>query len=294
MARPAKPTNNTWTNAPTKMPVSGLLPPDAMAEWERLEPYLISLGRVAEHDKQALVTYCLSWSQFTKLYQSEFSEPWALLYMDGPKCDVVHWAIPALIRYANSIYTLAGQFGMTARTRDLEGTHGNKKSRAEKSLEGNRRKVAEHKLKDTVTPLLTKWDSSDTACPEWLPARAMAEYYEIAKILTNLDLFTPLDRTTLSVGCAMYELLLRSTEQMKQLHTEITKLEKVDEDDWEEVTYRKEHPLHIVFSDLTKFLHNVWKDYGMTARYRKIFNNEEKKEKDIPIEFKPRIAKVGT
>lgn len=267
---------------------------EAQAEWDRLEPFLISLGRVAEHDKQALATYCLSWLQFSRLYQSEFAEPWALLYADGPKCEVIHWAIPPLLRYANVVYSLAGQFGMTARTRDLEGTHGNKKSNAEKSLEGNRRKVAEHKLKDTVTPLLTKWDSPDTACPDWLPSRAMAEYYEISKILNNLNLFTPLDRTTLSIGCAMYDLLVRCSEQMKSLHTEVHKMEKVDDEEWEERIFRKEHPLHIAFGDITQFLHKVWKDYGMTARYRRIFNNEEKREKEIPIEFKPRIANVGT
>jgi P27 family predicted phage terminase small subunit len=185
---------------------------------------------------------------------------------------------------------MAGQFGITARTRELENDHGNRKSNALKSLMGNQRKVAESKLKSSVIPLLPDWQSQDTACPDWMPSRAMAEYYEIAKGLSGLDLFTPLDRTPLVVGCCLYELLLRSVEQMKDLFTEVTKMEQVDDEEWEERTYQKEHPLHLVQSQLMGILHKLWKDYGMTPRYRRIFNGEQKKEKAVPFEFKPKVV----
>ena len=291
MGRPPKSTNKSWKTVKAKAPpCPDGLPEDARAEWQRLSPFLESLGRVSPIDKQALVSYCLSWSSFSRIMRDEFSEPWAKLYADGPRCDIIHPAFPPLLRYADIVYRNAGQFGMTARTRDLEGDNGNRKSIAQKLLEGNRRKVATHQLTDSVPLLICEWQAADVAAPDWMTSRALAEYNELANSLTPMDLFTPLDRTTLAIGCSLYELLLRASEQMTDLYTHVEKLEKDEEGEYELRTYLKEHPLHIVHYQLATFLHKVWKDYGMTARYRRIFNGEQKREKKIPITFVPKVV----
>jgi len=293
MARPAKPDDpTTWANAPAEMPqpIVGLTG-DALDEWQRIGQYLIALHRVAKLDKQALTSYCLAWANFARIYREEFSEPWGKLSADGPNCEIVHPAIPPLLRYAESAIRMSGQFGMTARTRDLCGDHGNRKSTALKQLMGNQRKIAQDKLDRSVVKLseYTKWTSAEIAAPDWMTSSAMAEYYEVGNALEKLDLFTPLDRVPLIIGSCLFDLLVRANEQMTELYTTYTKKVKVD-GEWDTEEYQREHPLHKTQIDILSVLHKVWKDYGQTSRYRKIFSDEKPVEKQRPMIFKGKFG----
>lgn len=290
MSRVPKIEQSTWKFAPTKMPsLPSELTGEAKAEWDRLEPHIVAISHVAEIDKQSVAAYCLSWQNFARLIQE--LPPGQALYEDGPSCEVAHPAIPPLLRYARNTIEMAGLFGITARTRELEGSHGNRKSSTLKRYEGNLRKVAECKLGRSVVPMLPEWEPTDVRCPDWMTPRAKAEYYELGDSLSNLDLFTPLDRTPLVIGCCMYDLFLTANEQLAETgaYTTVVRRKKVD-GEWEVEEYQREHPLHRVTYDIFNVLHLVWKDYGQTARYRKIFSTEKPKEREVPIIFKGKFG----
>lgn len=285
VGRPPKPVeDDNWKIAPTAMPATpSALNSDAQAEWDRIEKYLIALNRVASIDRQALASYCMQWGHFVSIAK-ELSDPDVLLYTDGPNCDVVHPLLPPLLRDASAIIQLAGLFGMTARTRDLESDHGNRKASALKRLMGNQRKIAESKLAPSVIPMLPEFEEYDLKPPSWMSVRAKNEFYELGEDLQNIDLFTPLDVVPLSVVCVLFDLFLRSHEQLKTMYTEVMQWNEMTQSF--EVKYLKEHPLHRIQTELQKVMHKIWKDYGQTPRYRKVFNGERKKEgKEVSLFF---------
>lgn len=279
--RPPSPVeDNNWKLAPTAMPDIPNLPAPAAREWDRIARYLIALDRVAAVDRQALTTYCLEWAKFQRIMATELARDHIALFGPGQSCEVLHPLIPPLLRAAKSILRVAGLFGMTARTRDLESDHGNRKASALKRLMGNQRKIAEGKLAPSILPMLPDFGEADLQPPKWLNPRALDEFNRLGSELEKLDLFTPLDIAPLVVASSLFDLYLRASEQMTDMTVAVyNKL-------GEEVAY-KEHPLWKGMTDMQDVLHAVWKDYGQTPRYRRVFNGERKVEgKEIPLVFK--------
>lgn len=291
--KPGRPPNpiedRDWKIAQTEMPArpEGLIG-DAAEEWHRIERYLVALDRVSSVDRQALSVYCTQWASFARIMKTSLADESTKLYAEGPTCEVPHPLISPLIRYAKAVVKVAGQFGMTARTRDLESDHGNRKASALKRLLGNQRKIAEDKLADSIVPMLPNWTDGDMAPPLWLSARAYEEFERLGSQLTGMDLFTPLDLTPLVVVSCLFDLYMRAGEQMKDPLTYVTRWDKENE---EEEVFEKEHPLHKIQSDLHETMQAIWKDYGQTPRYRKVFNGERRtEEREVPMIFKGKFG----
>lgn len=281
---PAPVEDNNWKLAPTAMPTMPKLPPVAASEWMRLSRYLTALDRVASVDRQALSTYCLQWAVFSRIMRDELSPEGVYLFDDGPTCEVAHPLLTPLLRSGRAVLRMAGQFGMTARTRDLESSHGNRKASALKRLMGNQRKIAEGRLAPSILPILPDFGEQDMQPPDWLNARARAEFEQLGAELKILDLFTPLDLVPLVIVSSLFDLYMRANEQMRTLYTSVLNKEGVE-------VGQKEHPLFKASSEILEVMHMVWKDYGQTPRYRKVFNGEQKVEgKEIPIIFKGRFG----
>ncbi len=278
--------DDQWALAKTQMPEPpATLAGDALAEWNRIGDYLIALDRVSLLDRQSLSAYCLHWGMFARIMREELSDPTMKLYEFGSSCEVAHPLLGPLNRNAEIIIKVAGQFGMTARTRHLEGDHGNRKSIAEKKLEGNRRKVAEAYLERSVIPLMPEWDKADMAPPSWMNDRAKEEFISIGQELQHLDLYTPIDWVPLSVMCCLFDLYLRAGEQLVDLTTVVMDRQG------NEIGI-KPHPLHKASGALFDTLQFIWKDYASTPRFRKIFDGERKvrQKKEIPLVFKGKFA----
>jgi phage terminase small subunit len=278
--------DDNWKIASTEMPVApDAVSGDAKQEWNRIGKYLVGLDRVAAVDRQGLTAYCTQWGCFSRIMKTELAESHVQLFTDGPSCDIPHPLIPPLVRSAKAAIKLAGQFGLTARTRDLESDHGNRKASALKKLMGNQRKVAESKVGPrTIIPMVLDWTPEEMLPPFWVNNRVSQEYKLLGEQLENMDLFTPLDVVPLTIACCLFDLYLRAGEQMQSLYTSV--FDKHDNE-----TYQKEHPLLRVQLEIHDTLQAVWKDYGQTPRYRKVFNGERKTErKEVPLIFKGRFA----
>lgn len=280
--RPPSPVeDNNWKLAPTAMPNMAGLDHIAAEEAGRLTRYLVALDRVAAIDRQSLAVYCTQWSLFCRLMRDEFAPENRLLSGDGPTCEVAHPLIAPLLRSSKSIIRLAGLFGMTARTRDLESTNGNRKASALKKLMGNQRKVAEGRLEQgVILPMLPDFGRGDLVAPLWMNQRARHEFERLGEELEKLDLFTPLDLAPLVVVSCLFDLYLRAGDQLRDLTTVVMNSKG------EDAGY-KEHPLLKAQFEIAEIMHAIWKDYGQTPRYRKVFNGERKVEKkEIPLVFK--------
>lgn len=279
---PLKDTN--WKLAPTQIPDMPDMPPAAVNEWRRIAPYLVALDRVAAVDRQALTMYCMEWHKFQRIMSSELADEDTLLFQPDRTTEVIHPLLGPLLRSARVVLRVAGQFGMTARTRDLESDHGNRKASSLKRLMGNRRKIAEGKLAPSILPMLPDFTDADMQPPVWLNDRAREEFFGIGGELTLLDLFTPLDLAPLVISSSLFDLYLRCNEQMTDMTV------SVRDKEGEEVAYR-EHPLWRGMADIHEVIQVVWKDYGQTPRYRKVFNSERKVEgREIPLIFKGSFA----
>ncbi len=281
---PAPVEETTWKVAPAKMPPTPAeLTGEGLAEWTRLEPYLLAIDRVSDVDSQALHAYCLYWHRFSYLMATYFADESALLYSDGPTCEVPHPLLPDLIGFARDLIGFAGDFGLTARSRDLDGNHGNRIPAALKRFFGNRRKVAESKIPESVIPMMPKWESIDP--PLWANRRIAKLYQEAVSQLELLDLFTPLDYAPVVVMCCLQDLLLRANEQLRYDFTEV--LDKKTGD----VLYVKSHPLYQVLRQLGDVNRHYWKGYGMNPRSRKIFASEKTDtKKERPVVFKGKFG----
>jgi P27 family predicted phage terminase small subunit len=282
--RPGRPPNpiedNNWKMAPTAMPDMPGLPSVAAEEAGRLTRYLVALDRVAAIDRQALAAYCSQWAIFERIMRTEFSRENCYLASSGTTCEVAHPLIAPLLRSAKATMRLAGLFGMTARTRDLESDNGNRKASALKRLMGNQRKVAEGRLAPSILPMLPDFGAGDLTPPLWMNHRAREEFERLGRELELLDLFTPLDLVPLVIVSSLFDLYLRANEQLRDLTTVVTSR------DGEETGY-KEHPLLKSMTEIGDVMHAIWKDYGQTPRYRKVFNGERRtEEKEIPLVFK--------
>lgn len=267
----------TWAVAPTSMPPK----PEAMTstarrEWARLEPFLKALDRVAQVDMWPLATYCMEWSRFSEIMATHLGDHKAKLYEDGRNCEVIHPLLAPLLRSAKDVLRIAALFGMTARSRDLESDSPARVNSAIKRLFGNRRKVAESKIPDSIIPILPEWTEADMAPPLWMNQRAVAEYERLGSELVNIDLFCPLDAVPVAVAAGLYDLQQRAYEQLKEtdLYTYVTKWDPEAEEETE--VMRKEHPLQKGISDITTVAKLYWADYGLSPRNRRIFANEEK------------------
>jgi P27 family predicted phage terminase small subunit len=274
-------TDEDWHILPTKLPDLKMTG-EADREYRRIGQYLQSIDRVTELDRQALAHYCLQWAHFVSCAQELKGD----LTVDGENVIVAHPLLKPALRSARAVFKVAGLFGLTARTRDLEGDHGNRKSRALKKLEGNRRKVGENRLESpSILALADDWDPKDVDPPAWLTKRARGEYERLRASLTAAEMFCPFDRAPISVICTLFEIYCRCYEQIDSLTVAVT-------DKKGEYVRDVEHPLHKFMGELAEVLTYQWKDYGQTPRFRKVFSGEQKKqETSAPIIFKPRIAK---
>lgn len=282
MPRPPIPEpDNEWKIAPTEVPtLVHDIGPVAEKEYRRISPFLEALDRVAAIDRQALVVYCTQWATFSNLMESDLASESSYLSCEGRNSEIPNPLLAPLIRSGMAVIRTAGSFGMTARTRDLESDHGNRKSSTLKKLMGNQRKVAESKVgPKTIIPMVVDWTEQDVAPPTWMSPRASQEYRDLGEELEKLDLFTPLDVTPLVISCCYYDLYLRAGEQMVLPTVPVTNKEGA-------VVYEKENPLLKIQTDLFESMRAIWKDYGQTPRCRKVFNGERKKEgREVPLVF---------
>lgn len=283
--RPAKPVlDNTWKVANTEMPgAPSELNSEGLAEWKRLEPFLTALNRVSLIDEQALYAYCLEWGLFAGLMRDHFSDEDCRLLVDGPTHDVTHPLLSELIGYAKDILTISGHFGLNARERDLDGKDPRRIPSVLKRFYGNRSKVAESKIPESIIPMLPEWDETDLHPPLWMNLRATTEYEKIGQELRHLDLFTPIDKIHLCTIACLGDLQVRACGELRQDLIPVY----IKRDGEEEVAYEKANPLHKAIRDLTKILSEYWQAYGMTPRARKIFDTDRATEKKArPVVFR--------
>lgn len=283
MGRRPKPIpDNNWKIAKTAIPsLPERLDPVARDEWDRITPFLKALDRIAHVDRQTITSYCIEWSTFVRLMK-HFNNPDAPLSAEGPRCDVIHPIFPPLIRAAEATIKLASQFGMTARSRYLEHDRPVKPD-VIKILEGNRRKIAEGKLNRPSIPMLLDFSNTDMRPPEWLNHRAREEYDSLGRALDLLDLFTPLDVTSIAINACLFDLYLRAYEQVITDKIPVFNALGVP-------TLEKENPLYRVAHDCRTILMRFWKEYGQTPRFRKVFDGERKVEKEVPLVFRGKLA----
>lgn len=283
MGLPKPAEDHSWAIAQASLPQPEHLKGIALEEYNRIGPYLLALGRVSEIDYHPLVGYCLSWQSFARLMEDEFRDPWIELYEPGIAGEVPHSLLSPLLKHAKTTIHAAERFGMTARTRTLEGVARQAKSSAIKQLLGNQRKVAAHRLDRSIVPMMGDWEPEHVEPPEWMAPRARAEYLKLGKNLENMDLFTPLDRGPLVIGCCLFDLMVRANEQLKDPYTHYT-IKSGEQ-------FSKAHPLHSVLYEIYKVADIIWKDYGQSPMYRKLLGNEKKSVREIPMVFKGRFAK---
>lgn len=276
--RPAKPAKDTvWFAPATQMPASpNELQGAARSEWERLRPYLEAISRVSRIDVLPLAEYCLAWGRFEHLMAEHFHKETDDLDADGPSSRVAHPLIAPLVDAANTILAYGEEWGLTARSRDLDGQ---KRIPAEiKRLFGNRRKVAEGKIPDSILPMLPEWQDDEMAPPIWANDRVRRLYTETGTELRNLDLFTPLDRIQLVVMCCLHDLLLRAHEQLTDDLVEVLSKEG-------ECRYERANPLYEIINKFTAVTRKYYSAYGMTAKARRLLPSEEKVESKRPVIF---------
>lgn len=260
------------------MPVApDFLPDAALREWNRLERYLVALGRVAPIDRQSLVAYCMSWELFDRIMREELGDEHASLIVDGPRHEIAHQQLTPLCQAANKIYVFAGMFGLTARTRDLDLPNSHRKASAIKRLMGKH----ETHIAPSVVPMMPKWDDDAMRLPAWANSRVRDEYNRVKEQLEVLDLFTPLDLIPLTVACSIFDLFVRCQEQMGNLYTTVVNGNGV-------AIGRKANPLSASANELLEILTRYYRDYGVAPVNRKVFAGEEKpKEKTtVPLIFK--------
>jgi phage terminase small subunit len=263
---------------------------EARAEWDRLEPFLVGLNRVSEIDAEPLMTYCTYWGRFASLMAAHFADDDAELTADGPTCEVVHPLIPELIGYARELMVIAAEFGLTARSRDLDGNDPRKIPSAIKRFYGNRRKVGEGKLPESVLPMLPDWDDRDLDPPIWMNARTAGLYRQLGSQLRNLDLFTPIDKIHICTLACLGDLFRRANEQLKNDFVPVYN-KRENEDGEFTVAYEKAHPLHKWMKEIGKIAKEYWTAYGMSPRARKIFDGEQPTaKKERPLVFKGKFG----
>lgn len=245
----------------------------AKAEWSRLERYLLALNRVAPIDRQSLAAYCMSWELFDRIMREELANEHTALIVDGPRCEVAHPQLAPLCKTANKIYVFACQFGLTARTRDLDLPTTNRKASAFKRLMGK----TETHTPGSVVPMMPKWDADAMRLPAWANDRVKSEYNRIKEQLEVLDLFTPLDLVPLTVACSIFDLYVRCQEQMGDLYTNII------DPRYGTVVGRKASPLSTSCNELLDILVRYYRDYGVSPVNRKVFAGEEKQKEKTPV-----------
>lgn len=273
--------DKTWFVAPTEMPpVPEELPPSASREWQRLHPFLEAINRIARIDALPLAEYCMAWGRFDRLMETHFAHMDSDLTGDGPSCEVIHPALPPLLVASEQIFYYAEQWGLTARSRDLEGRQNI--PTALKKLFGNRRKVAESKLERDVLPFMPSWQDEDMRPPVWANDRVIRLYNEVGGQLRLLDLFTPLDRVQLVVMVCLHDILLRAHEHLTSDFTDVCDKKTGD------FRYHKTHPLHEVINRVSFITRRYYSAFGMTAKARRLLPKEEKIEASRPIAFRGR------
>jgi phage terminase small subunit len=280
--RPPKPLPNTiWKVAPTEMPQ----PPEelkgeGLVEWRRLEPFLLAIDRVALIDQQPLYSYCLSWGRFASIMRSHFAQEDASLVADGPTCEIVHPLVPELLGYAKDMLHISGQFGLNPRDRDLDCKFATQMPSMLKRFYGNRSKVAEGRLPESIVPMLPDWDENDLLPPLWMNERMVRTYLSIGEELRNLDMFTPIDKIHICAIACLGDLQMRADEELVNDFTPV--VSKMTG----EVSYEKAHPLHKVIRDMTRMLADYWLAYGMSPKARRRLDTEKSTNKKVrPVIF---------
>lgn len=281
MSRPPKPeADKTWFVAKVQMPDRPEdMPGLAHDEWDRISPYLTELDRVAVIDRQALTAYCLEWAYIAQIYIEE-------LHSDDNLCidDFVQLkanpTIYAFVNRAKAIFTLCLKFGLTARSRYLDSSiHGNSLNWAIKKLEGNKKKIAQGKVRDSIIPMLPAFEPSDMQAPLWFKGSAKAEYDRLRDSLLNLDLFTPIDYVPLCVAAMLGDLYIRCAGQIDSMTVPV-----YDKKGNERGVAA--HPMHQAQRWVHEAQLKYWQDYGLTPRDRKVLTGQDQKErKKIPLVF---------
>ncbi len=108
--RPPKPEGDkSWLNVPTNVPnTPQALRGDALAEWERLTPYLKALDRIANVDLYPAVAYCFEWGRFCEIMERDLGASSAKLYEDGRNHEVLHPQLEPLLAISKDILLIAG------------------------------------------------------------------------------------------------------------------------------------------------------------------------------------------
>lgn len=283
MGRPPKPVKDTtWFVAPTEMPQTpDDLTGEARHEWSRLGPYLEAVNRVSKIDALPLLEYCLAWGRFDHIMANHFHSHGHDLDAEGPSSRVAHPLLAPLVDSANVIFTYGEQWGLTARSRALDG---NKHVPAEiKKLFGNRRKVAESKIPSSILPMMPEWCDDDIKPPVWANDRVREMYTSVGAELRNLDLLTPLDRVQLIVMVTLHDLLLRAHEQLTDDLVAVMSKQG-------EHRYDRANPLYEVINKITVTTRRFYMAYGMTAKARRLLPSEEKVESSRPLVFRGKFG----
>lgn len=234
----------------------------ALEEWNRVGRFLQFTRRVSLIDRQALTTYCVSWSLFGQAIRP------LLIGRQALWGEVNGRPRPAKLeevarRHAAIVIEQARRFGMTARTRHLDHADTGRPALPNElhELRGN---PSKKQLKASVgAEVQSEWNADDIQEPYWFDRKANNEWHRLLDSLTNINLFTPLDYSVLAIGCGCWALYSKALQELQS-----TGLIGAVEDG-----SAVEHPLSVIVRRQREIMQQVWIDYGMTPLDRRRFKH---------------------
>lgn len=234
----------------------------AVEEWNRVGKFLSFTRRVSELDRQSLAAYCISWSAYGDAIRPLLIGRQPLYgHINGkPRPSKLE---EVARNHAAIVIETARRFGMTARTRHLDHADTGRPALPDElhELRGNPSK------KNLKTPLaeytVGGWSAEDIAMPSWFDRIAMEEWQRLTETYVKINMFTPLDYSTLAVACATWSLYLKAYEQLSD-ESLIALTDK---------GAAVEHPLSLIMRRQLDILKEVWIDYGMTPLDRRRFKH---------------------
>lgn len=249
--------------------------PEAAEEWRRVGEYLLLTDRVAKLDSQSLAFYANSYAFFgeaTRLLLVGREQLWDRI-RGRPKASKL---VGVLCKHAMIVIRLSRKFGMTARTRHLDYTHGFGRPATPQqihSLRGTKPTTKRPTSKAASLAVSTTWPQAAVQRPVWFNSTAAAEWDKTVQQLDVIDLWTPLDVGPIAVLCGAYSLAAKCANE---LANEPPMLQIQDA---EGVV---EHPLGEVYRELFVVCETVWQDYGMTPYDRQQFHHIEGEQQGKP------------
>jgi P27 family predicted phage terminase small subunit len=238
------------------------LEPLALEEWNRVGKFLLFTRRVSQLDRQSLAAYCVSWAAYGDAIRPLLIGRQPLYgHVNGkPRPSKLE---EVARNHAAIVISMARRFGMTARTRHLDHADTGRPALPDElhELRGNPSK------KQLKTPLaeytVGGWSAEDIAMPGWFDRVAMEEWQRLTEAYVNINMFTPLDYSTLAIACATWSLYLKATEQASEQGL-IALTDK---------GAAVEHPLSLIQRRQLDILKEIWIDYGMTPLDRRRFKH---------------------